>query len=629
MFSTGTSYPSAPATVDLIELLTPEYPHVLSESTRALVNVPLPREHDPEWTTDVPRFQTAPRSFDGFKHLPDPSQPAYYAAAVDTIRVTNFRLTQHDTTDHPLRRAHVKQSITQWRSDHTNRLKYPLPPDRRTLYVEVNDQPPMRGATMWTKACEEWAAMNALDKAGYLSKTRAQHIRENELEGSGTERDDKLYLRIFKRYLAWRQHVLSKDNKVDVQPSRSELIAFFKQSEVQRNGVTLADICHAFPNAWDTQMLVYRIEGLAEYMSKPDKDGEPVESVYMPKSAPAELEVEKRIREVLLGEGPMPLTEILKKLYPFGFGYERLIADILKDIAIPNVTGNGFGLASHPYPPVSQISIVMSVVTGRRLIDLQQRFSDNLLKGTDLTTALKEIAYEDDHDKLWYLRFSDAVGHGVDGIKNNKRLRLEKRLEVMLNEHSDELEGMLNDLADWDETREQYVRKPQQDFKSSSSHPPPSPTVVGTPPRTSSAPSPPQIAVASAPMASSSDHPDADASAPSSHPRASSSHTHPRLAPSPFAPFDPTPSVSAPAAPSASASPARSSSASKRSRPENDNDDEQDGRSSKRSRSATSQQEEPVRVQMIRCNGTTQKNKLCKLKSRRPVGEAWNCGKHK
>ena len=56
-----------------------------------------------------------------------------------------------------------------------------------------------------------------------------------------------------------------------MQPDLEQLNVFFYQIRELEKGVTLADICHAFPRARNTQMLVYRIERFANLRTYTDE----------------------------------------------------------------------------------------------------------------------------------------------------------------------------------------------------------------------------------------------------------------------------------------------------------------------------------------------------------------------
>ena len=71
-------------------------------------------------------------------------------------------------------------------------------------------------------------------------------------------------------------------------------------------------------------MLVYRIEGIAQHTPRVNHPNclypdERVESVYHLKDAPTNSEIEEKVEEVLKTHGPMLLSEIMERMYPFGF----------------------------------------------------------------------------------------------------------------------------------------------------------------------------------------------------------------------------------------------------------------------------------------------------------------------
>jgi hypothetical protein len=76
------------------EIPTLDYPSTIPDG--AQVVVPAPVESYPEWTTDHHRFDGKSPTFSEIISLRDPLEhPAYYAAAADTIWLTNMRLESH------------------------------------------------------------------------------------------------------------------------------------------------------------------------------------------------------------------------------------------------------------------------------------------------------------------------------------------------------------------------------------------------------------------------------------------------------------------------------------------------------------------------------------------------------
>ncbi|CAO2655800.1 Nn.00g046030.m01.CDS01 [Neocucurbitaria sp. VM-36] len=491
LMPTSRPMPTNDPNADGTDIATPEYRDEIPLSTRTNIIVPMLREHDPEWTSKGNGLTNALPSFPSLITLPAPqTQPALYAAAVDTIRISNWRFKEHGPYTRVLLEKHVKKQAEDWRKQFPNEEKYPLPPDLRTLYVKTGDKHPAPGEggkPLWTLACEEFQAMKDFGKPGFLRKTRAQHIRENELEGRGVEQEERLYLRIFKRYLAWKEHAERADERRDQQPTRKEMQDLFAKAEVQKTGATLADICHAFPDAKDIEMLIFRIEGFAVFTVKPDEKEEPVENVYMPKPAPNEHEIEEQVSKVLNEHGPLSLEELQELMYPFGFGHEHAVASVVKNIAKPTLTGNMFGLEASPGPSAARIRSVMSPVNGHTFEALVQSFSDRLLLEAALLAPLKEVAYQDS-DGLWYPRYFQANDQLLMDDDRNRLRRTEERLYHMVDNSPLALARLLNDVAVWDSGLGRYVKKVETkpvEIEQEVEIPPVSPssrTEVGTPP---------------------------------------------------------------------------------------------------------------------------------------------------
>ncbi|KAF1845313.1 uncharacterized protein K460DRAFT_282414 [Cucurbitaria berberidis CBS 394.84] len=552
----------------MIKVSTLEYPDTIPLSTRANIRIHPPRECDPEWTSKNKGPGDTLPSFPALISLPNPlANPALYAAAADTIRISNWRFKEHAPYTQVLKEEHVKQLAKGWRLMYPDEVKYPFPPDLRTLYVKTDDKHPAPaegGLPLWTQACEEFQEMNGFEKPAFLSKTRAQHNRENELDGHGIEKAEKLYLRIFKRYLVWKEHAEKEDERHDQQPTRKELQDFFAKAEVQKNGATLADICQSFPEAKDIEMLVFRIEGVAVYTDKPDEEGDPVESVYMPKPAPTKDKIEEVVMAALTEHGAISLEKLLKLIYPLGFGHEQAFAAVIKKLAKPTLTGDNFALESSPSPSAAQIRSILSPVNGLTFKYLVQSFSGRLLEESALLAPLSEAAYQDT-DGLWYLRLIETNGEVVMDEGLNRQYRAIERLHHMINNSRLELVHLLNDVVVWDSNTGRYMKKAKtpeaiEIYREvvTTPIPSPSPTEVGTPP-----PQPP----------------------PSPEGRANQSR-------------------------------------GKRKHVEEDKPKQL----SKKTKRQPQGDDDTI---LVRCNGVTQQMRQCKKKQRRPRGETFNCGKHK
>jgi hypothetical protein len=385
---------------------TPEYPSAIPAD--AQVVVPLPVESYPEWTTDLARFNDKLRCFAELISLPDPQEyPAYYAAAADTIWLTNMRLQAHAPyKPDALPKAVMDEICKKWRAKHLDENAFPFPPDRRTLLVKAKEVHPFEGGDRrWSRACRLYERVTTAQKQVYLGKSRADIEKTYEY----TVTDD-LYTDFFLRYLAWREHVLSGGE--DIQPSRQQLQNFFGEPAVKASGATLANVQQAIPGARDARMLVYRIEGIAQHTPRrKDPNGlhpdERVESIYIRKTIPTHHEIKGKVEEVLKTHGPMPLSEILEHLYPFGFGHEDSITRVVKRIAHPTINEEGFGLAVMPAPSAFRIREEISTINGRIDTELEEWAELHLLSPDGLMAPLTHVAYFGT-DLRWYARFPDA-----------------------------------------------------------------------------------------------------------------------------------------------------------------------------------------------------------------------------
>ncbi|KAH8725079.1 hypothetical protein GQ44DRAFT_772479 [Phaeosphaeriaceae sp. PMI808] len=270
----------------------PPFPPTLTRQIRAATKVPMPVERHPTWT--INRSHTdIPATFSNLIVLPNALvTPAYFAAAIDTIKITNDYFQAAGPYSNTLKQDHVRDLAGMWRQGYQDEEKYPYPADIRSLYVKAlksdgtlvspNDDVGEEVERVWVKACRQVAAMSALEKSAYLRMTRAQHVFEQAKEpltyGGGV--NDGMVVRLFKRFLVWREHEAGREGRKDVQPSREELEAFF---EARKEGASLADICHFFPDAGDIKMLVHRVETIAVLMPVVE-NGEMQESVYRHKT---------------------------------------------------------------------------------------------------------------------------------------------------------------------------------------------------------------------------------------------------------------------------------------------------------------------------------------------------------
>jgi hypothetical protein len=236
--------------------------------TRPSITIPEPIERHPKYTHNTHSHAKSPSSFPSLYTLPIyTAHPAYYAAAIDTIHYTN---NYFDGVGNGYGYANdmtapcVLEELAYWRSGRPDEAKYPTPPDLRTLYVKYlkgsarllvpGDDTSVVGR-VWDKACEEFAAMTELEKSGWLRMTKAFRVAENARRDPPYPGDgvvfDHMWLRIFKRWLVWKEHVqaLEVGEIEEKEPSAADLASFFGSASVKEKGASLADVCHTFPYA--------------------------------------------------------------------------------------------------------------------------------------------------------------------------------------------------------------------------------------------------------------------------------------------------------------------------------------------------------------------------------------------
>ncbi|KAF2130533.1 hypothetical protein P153DRAFT_356282 [Dothidotthia symphoricarpi CBS 119687] len=425
----------------------PEYPDTLSPTELANTTVHPPRELDPEYTTDP--FDVLPPSFPATKELPDPLvHPALYAAAADVIRLTNYYLWAHGPYSVPPKEEWVIQEALKFPG------RFPLPPDPRTLYVkEGGGDPTGDGKKLWTKACRVVKKMGVEEKKRFLKTTRQQHL---DVHNSGYKDTiahfEKHMMRFFCRYLVWREHVNS--NHDDEQPSRQEMEEFWTRHE---SGASLAEICHAFPNARDMHMLVYRIERFAVYTPKPAVDGDPTESLYMRKRVPSRFEIQEDIQDHLEIVGAATLPQLLQEVYPNGIGNEQIVADVLFATTVLSPVVGSFYLAANPSPTPREVRSRLCEIDGRTLDSLVDAFANRIHNPGDFLALLSSVGYED--DGLWYAR---TVSDGeIESQAESLATRNYARLLFMLGKNEVAVAGLLAEIADWDSASGRYVRRPE------------------------------------------------------------------------------------------------------------------------------------------------------------------------
>ncbi|KAF9699939.1 hypothetical protein EKO04_001496 [Ascochyta lentis] len=390
----------------------PEFPDSLPPS--AQITVPFPVNNHPTWTTYPYAGVDIPATFDNIitPYLPNARlEPVLYAAAVDTIRMTNryFELVgQYRGTDWPLTEKLVRQKEREWRNKiqkgEDGRYQvlfpqnlFPRPPDLRTLFVKeaMGDPTDDKLNALWIRACKDLHIMSDETRERYLGYTRDELIEKAKLRTD----DSWLILEIFKRYLVWWDHVMEQPE--DVQPSRAEMEAFFARDDVRTNGATLVEICHAFPYARDVQMLVYRIERFATLQPQPAVKtaagvDDPVESRYIRHAVPTVDNIKATISDHLLKEGSsISFPELLEQYWP-NSGNQQIIADSLVIFAQPDVTTGRFISKHHLGPNKDEIYAQMEdPVNGYTFEDLARRFPNRVWSLAQFEEDMASIAYFD------------------------------------------------------------------------------------------------------------------------------------------------------------------------------------------------------------------------------------------
>lgn len=492
----------------------PEFPNVLPPGIHVVV--PFPVNSHPTWTVHPFYGCYVPPTFNSLIELPDARlEPAYYAAAVDTIRMTNFHFSlegpyniKHFTAElvrikeQEWRKGLVKKAKNKDRDDKTEarikseiQARFPRPPDLRTLYVKEDMGHPTDESLkpLWTRACRDISIMSDKNKERYLRYTRTELVEQAKFETD----ESKLILQIFKRYLVWRNHVMARPT--DQQPTRAEMEAFFDRDDVKKNGATLAEICHAFPHARTSPMLVYRIERFATLETRPGvktKAGanDPVESVYMRKPIPTEAEILRTIRECLAEEGnSISFPELLQLYWP-ETGNQQFIADVLVTIAQPDLTTGRFILQSHEGPDTAEIYSVMgNGLSGHTLDDLALHFPDRIWSLDQFLDNIVEVAYYDEEEGMWYPFFERGDGdHDPEfPVLNEEESMLHRnRFRILMTWDP----ATVNNEYKWDPTTEKYVKRYEglqlSDIHEVETMPiePPSPTEIAT--ESSKSPSP-------------------------------------------------------------------------------------------------------------------------------------------
>lgn len=452
----------------------PEYPTSIPPSTQ--VTVPFPVDNHPGWTTYPYAGVDIPDTFDNLitTHLPNALiEPVFYAAAIDTIRMTNryFELVgQYRTTGRPLTARLVRQKEREWRNEKTKDRSgndtalyppstYPRPPDLRTLFVkeDMGDPTNDKLKSLWTRACRDFQSMTPPTFDRYLRSTREELIAKAKAR---LEEDESwLILELFKRYLVWRNFVMQQTD--DQQPTRAQMEAFFARPEVVANGATLVEICHVFPYARDTQMLVYRIERFATLKSQPSvitKAGavDPVESRYVRNRVPSEQEIRTTAGQHLAAiQSSVSFPELLTQYWPTT-GNHQIIADVLVTVARPDVTTGRFILLSNDGPDPVEIASVLRKdnLDGLTVRDIAELLPNRVTSFDELANTIQDsnFAYFDQTERSYFPMYesesSDYEGRMRDSVLHRNKLRLAKTWNA----------ETIEDEYRWDAPTQRYVK---------------------------------------------------------------------------------------------------------------------------------------------------------------------------
>ena len=445
-------------------------------------NVPFPKEDYPEWTTTLYDNVDVPQTFQNFIRLPENPRehPALYAAAIDTMRATNDYFWQQRGIG---RDSLTEGRVARWHGalNMPHNVLYTRPPDYRTMFVEenVNRNLLENGPRpLWMQACDDVAGMRDDEWEERLTWTR-DRVRENTRRTAengpgdaenglgdaenglgdaengpgdaenGAEEEHEYRRGLFMRYLVWNEFIAgttarSQNIQEDTQPDLEQLNMFFYQTRELENGVTLADICHAFPRARNTEMLVYRIERFANLRTYPDEPSptgamEPVESRYIPKPNPTQEDLD-RIQVTVQQEGFVTLFGLANRYYPSPENV-KLITTALKEVAVPNSTERRF-FANAAVALVDDGD--ESYVHGVTIEELRERFTDRDWDLNWLPVFLEEYMYFDEREGRYFTLYLRE-----DSILERNRYRIDLTWNP----------ATVQDVFRWDRDRVQYVQQ--------------------------------------------------------------------------------------------------------------------------------------------------------------------------
>jgi hypothetical protein len=427
----------------------------------AEVDVPFPSNNHTQWTSVPYTNIDIPPTFDDHVTLPDyDDEPVLYAAAVDTIRMTNryFELvgtySSERSKSYPLTEKLLREKAESWRARKTEDGKpadalspeegYYDPPDPRTLFVkrELGDPTDDKLPSLWITACHDVNRMSDLSWEQYLGYTREQLVDRAETRVNKSE--GWLMLEVFKRYLVWRELAERESERAqrfrERQPTWAELEEFFNREDVRKSGATFVDICHAFPRASDYVMLVYRIEHFAtleEQKPVVTKHGvdDPVESRYMPQPRPSEEEIANVVYDLLDRDGYASLRYIADQHWPIRV-HSALVRAALHTLdAHPDVTtGNYFPATETPTRNeilnVALNTLPSPYVNGFALQELAGYFPNRVRDLQHFHRTLSDLVYHDADEQRYFPLYQHADTGGMLSREASMMTRDRARLRM-------------------------------------------------------------------------------------------------------------------------------------------------------------------------------------------------------
>ncbi|KAJ4381724.1 hypothetical protein N0V86_003089 [Didymella sp. IMI 355093] len=443
------------------------------------VDLPFPSNNHIQWTSVSYTNIDIPPTFDDDVTLPDhDDEPVLYAAAVDTIRMTNrwFELAGSYSSErsrrYPLTERLLRQKAENWRNRKKEDGKpadalfpeegYYDPPDRRTLFVkrELGDPTDDKLPSLWITACHDVNRMSDLTWEQYLGYTREQLIDRAETRVNKSE--GWLVLEIFKRYLVWRELFEGQSKRArrfqERQPTWAELEEFFSREHVKQNGATFIDICHEFPHARDYVMLVYRIEHFAtleEQKPVVTKHGvdDPVESRYMPQPRPSEEEIESVVYDLLDRDGCASLRYMADQHWPIRV-HDALVRAAFDTLdAHPDVTTGNYFLAVKSPTREEILDVVLNLlpspyVNGFGLQELAGYFPNRVHDLEGFHRTFSDLIYHDTAEQRYFPLYQHSDTGAMISREASMMTRDRARLRMSTGS---------NGTLIWDRDQQQYT----------------------------------------------------------------------------------------------------------------------------------------------------------------------------